>query len=196
MTQRRAAEAHFDVLQSRHHGDSTRYDGSSSDDGYGGHAALPLPVSPPPQHSLITSTVKMRQQQRQQASSATEKPEGETVEQLHQLINALRQENGILRQRVEVFLTATSATASSPDDMADQPLLNDSSSISRGGAAVVRDGVADEVEVPRRLLLARIARLEAALRLEMLEREIVEQRLVAQEEAIQKLCESLSQPTK
>jgi len=57
---------------------------------------------------------------------------------------------------------------------------------------VREDVLPERPEVPRHLLLLRIERLEAALRLEMLERDVVEQRLLAQEHVIE-ACRTPSQ---
>ena len=86
------------------------------------------------------------------------------------MLHALRHENQILRQRIEVLTSS---------DVPDHD----------GGGRAPQGP-----EVPRDVLLKRIARLEAALRLEALERDVVEQRLLAQERVLRAVCSTPAPP--
>ncbi|KPA75680.1 hypothetical protein ABB37_08241 [Leptomonas pyrrhocoris] len=85
------------------------------------------------------------------------------------VLHALRHENRILRQRIEVLISSD--------------VVADDNPVAAGGA-----DMPPTPEVPREVLLRRIARLEAALRLEALERDVVEQRLLAQERVLRAVC--------
>jgi hypothetical protein len=108
------------------------------------------------------------------AAAASESPPS-SLEDCQFILHALRHENQILRQRIEV-LTSTDAAAHSPD-------------------AEGNGQLSQLPEVPREVLLKRIARLEAALRLEALERDVVEQRLLAQERVLRAVCTPVPLPT-
>lgn len=95
-----------------------------------------------------------------------------SIEDCHATVHALQHENAILRQRIEVLTSFDVAAAADQDG-----------------------SVADTAEVSRAVLLRRIARLEAALRLEALERDVVEQRLLAQERVLRAVCTPVPPPT-
>ncbi|KPI87569.1 hypothetical protein ABL78_3366 [Leptomonas seymouri] len=97
-----------------------------------------------------------------------------SVEDWQFTLHALQHENRILRQRIEVLTSS---------DVVDDDLEKEGS-----------ERAPQALEVPRELLLKRIARLEAALQLEALERDVVEQRLLAQERVLRAVCTPVPLP--
>lgn len=140
----------------RHHGNNNDTTSPTHSDGASGHRARLPTVHVPP--ASTTAAV------------------APSLEDCQFMLHALRHENQILRQRIEVLTSS---------DVPDHDATGDDDG---GGRAP------QGPEVPRDVLLRRIARLEAALRLEALERDVVEQRLLAQERVLRAVCSTPAPP--